>query len=214
MPTPCAAGSRRRRPLPSPAVPRRSPALEVCGRTDPSLKKLQAFSHVILLMSPSSAPAAVSSARTCSGASGQKQSECVVALPRDDVDADPCDAAGSSSERGTNAGEDEAASERPSRIQFRPPRSLSCARCPTYSLSSGSRLASRRVILGANRLNMMRRTGSRRRSASRWAVERRCPAGPCRTLTTPPGGLLMAIESIFATRCSRTNVASGPGHAP
>ena len=40
------------------------------------LKKLQAFCQVILLMSLSSAPAAFSSASTCSGASGQKQSEC------------------------------------------------------------------------------------------------------------------------------------------
>jgi hypothetical protein len=94
------------------------------------------------------------------------------------------------------------------------PRSLSCARCLTYSLSCrGSRLASRRVIVGAHRLTM-RRTGSRRRSAARWAVERRCPAGPCRTLTTTPGGPLIAIESTFATRCLRTKVASGPGHPP
>src|SRR6185312_11735014 len=49
----------------------------------------QAFAQVILSMSLSSAPAAVSSASACSGTSGQKQSECgVVALPGDDVDAD------------------------------------------------------------------------------------------------------------------------------
>ena len=39
-------------------------------------KNLQEFSQVILLMSESSAPAAFNSASTCSGASGQKQSEC------------------------------------------------------------------------------------------------------------------------------------------
>ena len=39
------------------------------------LKNRHAFCQVILSMSLSSAPAAVSSARTCSGASGQKQSE-------------------------------------------------------------------------------------------------------------------------------------------
>src|SRR6195952_2415928 len=38
-------------------------------------KNRQEFSQVILLMSESSAPAAFSSASTCSGASGQKQSE-------------------------------------------------------------------------------------------------------------------------------------------
>ena len=40
------------------------------------LKNRQEFCQVILLMSLSSAPAAFSSASTCSGASGQKQSEC------------------------------------------------------------------------------------------------------------------------------------------
>src|ERR1700712_4858656 len=39
-------------------------------------KNRQEFSQVILLMSTSSAPAAFNSASTCSGASGQKQSEC------------------------------------------------------------------------------------------------------------------------------------------
>jgi hypothetical protein len=36
---------------------------------------------------------------------------------------------------------------------------------------------------------------------------------PCRTLMTPPGGLL-SYRKYFATRCLRTKVANGPGHAP